>query len=869
MSFRAFHGMSVIAAGAWCLVATACQESESSQPTLQAITLPNQFTDSLVASVNSPTALAFTPDSRLLITSQRGPVRVVKNGSLLSASAIDLSSKICTNSERGVLGVAVDPDFNSNKFVYLYYTFKKNGNCNTNDASNGPVNRVSRFTYNTGNDTLGGETVLLDNILSLGGNHNGGDIHFGADSNLYISVGDSGCQLDDGSACGGGNRNAASKSILSGKMLRITRDGGIPSDNPWVNSAGARRCGQPGTDPGYELSTARPCVETYAWGLRNPFRFAFNEEGTTFNIDDVGQNVSEEIDRGAKGANYGWPNREGYCGNGQTCGNGPGTPPAGVTDPIFAWERDAGGATGGCKSITGGAFVPNGTFGSSFDGSYLFSDYVCGKIFKLAPSGAVSVFGSALGGSSAVAMAFGPDGAGGKALYYTTYASGGEIHRVNFTGNANRAPTARVTASPASGGTPLNVSFDGGASSDPDSGDSVASYHWDFGDGSPPRNTSMPTVIHTYTATGTFVAKLTVTDTHGATSAAASITISVGNSAPSVSITSPAASKTFFVGEHITLSATASDAQDGNLPGSAISWTVLRHHAEHTHPYFTGTGASVTIDGAAPEDLAAADNSYLEIQVTATDSGGLTTTVTQDLNPKKVNLTFRSTPTGMRVVLDNTTNIQAPQTVVSWQGWGLRVNAPAQGSSVFQSWSDGGAAEHVIATPATATTYTATFTTGSGSFSAKVNFQPTAAPVPTGYVVDDGSAYGARANGLTYGWNGDNSANTRDRDSAASTDQRYDTLCHLQKPSLPDAAWEIAVPNGSYDVHVVAGDSDHFDSVFRINAEGVPLLSGTPSATAHWVEATGIVTVSDGKLTLTNGAGSTNNKINFVDISKR
>jgi glucose/arabinose dehydrogenase/PKD repeat protein len=867
MSLRVSRGIHLLAIAALAAAAACSQESDSLQPTIQAITLPAQFTDSLVAKVGSPTAMAFTPDHRLLITAQTGAVRVVKNNALLGAAALNLSSTICTNSERGVLGVAVDPDWSSNHFVFLYYTFKR-GNCNTNDPTNGPRNRVSRFVYDTANDTLGGEVVIVDNILSLGGNHNGGDIHFGGDGYLYISVGDSGCQLNNSSACGGGNTNARNKNIVSGKILRVKRDGSIPSDNPWVSSPGARRCAQPGTDPMYALASDKPCVETYAWGLRNPFRFAFDPTGAFFNIDDVGQNVSEEIDRGAKGANFGWPTREGYCANGASC-SGPGTPPAGMTNPIFAWDRNAGGVTGGCKSITGGAFVPGGVFGSGFDGAYLFSDYVCGKIFKLTTSGAVSVFGSARGGSSAVAMMFGPDPTGGTSLYYTTYASGGEVHRVKFTGNANRAPTARVTASPTSGPAPLVVTLDGSTSSDPD-GDAIASYRWDFGDGSAVSTTTSATTTHSYAA-GDFNARLTVTDSRGlASTSAAQVAISAGNTPPTIRITSPAASKLFAVGEHITLTAAASDAEDGTLAGASITWNVLRHHAEHTHPWFSGTGASVVIDGAAPEDLAAAMSSYLEIQVTATDSDGLSTTVSQDLNPRKVNLTFASSPNGMRLELDTTTIIQAMQTVVvSWQGWGLRVNAPAQAGQVWASWSDGGAADHVLTTPANATTYTATFVAGTPGFAAKVSFRPAASAVPAGYVGDAGAAYGARGGGLTYGWNGDNSAATRERNSAASPDELRDGLIHLQKPELPNAQWEIAVPNGTYDVHVVSGDPDHFDSVFRTNVEGVPVVSGTPTTGHRYVEGTATVTVNDGKLTLSNGSGASNNKLNFVELTKR
>ena len=110
-------------------------------------------------------------------------------------------------------------------------------------------------------------------------------------------------------------------------------------------------------------------------------------------------------------------------------------------------------------------------------------------------------------------------------------------------------------------------------------------------------------------------------------------------------------------------------------------------------------------------------------------------------------------------------------------------------------------------------------------------------------------------------------AQARDRNSAASPDQRYDTLTHLQKPANPNAFWDIAVPNGTYTVRVVAGDPDYVDSVYRLNVEGTPTVAGTPTASTRWFEATSTVTVTDGKLTITNGPGSANNKISFVEIS--
>ena len=150
-------------------------------------------------------------------------------------------------------------------------------------------------------------------------------------------------------------------------------------------------------------------------------------------------------------------------------------------------------------------------------------------------------------------------------------------------------------------------------------------------------------------------------------------------------------------------------------------------------------------------------------------------------------------------------------------------------------------------------------------FSVALNFQPAGVMVPDGYIVDSGQVFGDRGNGLSYGWSADNSANTRDRNSSLSQDQRYDTLIHMQKPG-PTMQWNFAVPNGDYTVHIVSGDATATDSNYRINVEGVLVVNGKPSSKNHWVEGTKQITVNDGLLTVTNASGSANNKICYIDI---
>jgi hypothetical protein len=205
-----------------------------------------------------------------------------------------------------------------------------------------------------------------------------------------------------------------------------------------------------------------------------------------------------------------------------------------------------------------------------------------------------------------------------------------------------------------------------------------------------------------------------VRDNQGATSDPVTVRIDVGNTPPTPTITSPSASKRFRVGEQITLQGSATDAQDGTLANSALSWRVILHHNNHTHPYLQPTaGNTITFTAPAPEDLAATETSYVEIELTATDLHGLTSVITQQLLPKKVNVTFETIPSGLQVEV-NGTGMTGPHTLVSWEAYKLNVNAPAQADAsdqrwTFASWSDGGAAAHTITTPASATTYTATY----------------------------------------------------------------------------------------------------------------------------------------------------------------
>lgn len=669
-----------------------------------ASSLPPGFTDTLVTDVAAPTALAFTADGRLLIASQTGILYVYQSNTLLNTPALNLTNKICSNIERGLLGTAVDPDFTINHYIYLYYTFNQSGACERNTAKS-PVNRVSRFTLpDTNIIDPASELVLIDNIPSPNGNHNAGDLQFGNDGYLYIGVGDGGCDYADGTHCAASNDASRDQFILLGKVLRIKADGTIPPTNPFLG-AGSARCSTTGrTEPG------KKCQETFAWGLRNPFRLAFdpNVADTRFFINDVGQNTWEEIDLGQAGADYGWNVREGPCARGSTTDCGP--PPAGMTNPLAAYDH-----SGGCASITGGAFVPNGVWPASYNGAYVFSDYVCGKILTLMPTTngnyTIREFASGLGPNSAVTIIFGPD-AGSQSLYYTTYANGGQIRRISYTGSNNQPPRAAAIADPTSSSVPLTVRFDASGSSDPD-GDALT-YEWNFGDGSAQATGVIQR--HTFVTPGTYTVTLVVRDSSGATDSV-TLRVDAGNTPPTAVITSPTDALRFAVGQPILLQGRATDAQDGNLPDANLTWEVLLHHNTHTHPYLPPTsGNNITIQAPAPEDLDATATGYLEIRLTATDSQGATSVTTQNARPNLVNVTFGSQPPGITLALNGNT-ITTPRTVVSWESYALNVTAPAQVNLAdqvwtFQAWSDANnQPTRPIITPATASTFVAVYQT--------------------------------------------------------------------------------------------------------------------------------------------------------------
>ncbi|HUQ00360.1 MAG TPA: PQQ-dependent sugar dehydrogenase [Aeromicrobium sp.] len=337
-------------------------------------TVPSGYTDATVASgLNAPTAMDIAPDGRIFVAEQGGQLRIIKGGRLLGTPFVSLS--VDATGERGLLGVAFDPNFPASPYVYLYYTV----------PGAAAHNRVSRFTANGDAAQAGSEVVLLDlDNLSAATNHNGGAIHFGPDGKLYVAVGE--------------NANGANSQTLAnrlGKILRINADGSIPTDNPFYGTAaGANRA-------------------IWAYGLRNPFTFAFRRGSSRMFVNDVGQSTWEEINDGIAGSNYGWPTTEGPTTNSL------------YRSPFHAYMHS--GSPGGC-AIAGGTFHDPrfARFPASYAGDYFFADLCGGWIRSLdVATKAASPFASGI--DNPVDLKVGNGGS----LYYLARGTGslGQISR--------------------------------------------------------------------------------------------------------------------------------------------------------------------------------------------------------------------------------------------------------------------------------------------------------------------------------------------------------------------------------------------------------------------------------------------------------
>jgi VCBS repeat-containing protein len=555
----------------------------------------------------SSVGLAFAPDGRMFIWQKNGVVRIFKNGALLTTPFINISSQVNTVTDRGLLGLALDPNFSSNGYVYLLHTYENAGNPNDISPKTARLTRVTADPANPDLALQGSEVVLLgsigngpcsnyadgaDCIGSDSDSHTIGTLRFAPDGKLFVGSGDgSAYSHADPLALRAQNLNS-----LNGKILRINTDGTAPGDNPFYD-------GNPNSNRS----------KVYAYGLRNPYRFDLHPVTGEPYIGEVGWNAWEELDSG-RGANFGWPCYEGpepqpdYQSQFTQCQQ---LAQSATAAPLFSY----GTATG--RTIIGGNFYTATQYPTEYRNNYFFADYTGGwirrAIFDVNNNiSGIQVFATNIG--SPVCLELGPDGS----LYYISLPTG-EVRRIRYTS----APTASASADVTSGYSPLAVSFSSAGSSDPNN--STLSYLWEFGDGT---TTTSPNPTKTYTASGvkTFTAKLTVTNAQNVGSSV-TLTIVVGSLPPTATINTPADGASFPAGTVVNYQGTATDP-DETLPTGAMSWSVLLHHDTHVHPHLTSTGSG----GSFVVESHGAGSYYYEITLTVTDSSGLKNTRRVNVN---------------------------------------------------------------------------------------------------------------------------------------------------------------------------------------------------------------------------------------------
>lgn len=611
-------------------------------------TYPAGFQQVLVANgISNPTVMAFAPDGRLFVAQQTGALRIIENGVLLSTPAITLS--VNASGERGLLGIAFDPDFNNNHFIYLYYTLSSAAN-----------NRISRFTVSGNTIAPASESVVLNlDPLSGATNHNGGTIQFGPDGKLYVGVGENANTL-----------HSQNLDTYHGKILRINPDGSVPAGNPFTGTSAQRQ-------------------RVWEYGMRNPYTLTIQPGTGRIFVNDVGQNTWEEVnDCTVGGLNYGWPTAEGNSSN-----------PA-FTNPVYAYAH-GGGIGFGC-AITGGTFFnPSSTnYPPEYIGRYFFHDFCNNWIDMLTLSGSTATrsnFASAIAGSP-VGMATGPDGN----IYFLSRANNA-VYKIVYTVTTAPVITNHPQSVTVSEGNPASFSVTA-------SGSQPLSYQWRKNTVNIGGATNSTYTIPAVTPGDAANYSVVVSNSAGnVTSNNAVLTVTQANQLPAASINTPIAGATYAGGDVINFSGSGTDPEDGTLPASAFEWYVMFHHDAHTHPGPTAADGVTNGTFSIPNSGETSASVFYRLYLVVTDAQGGKDTSFTDILPRTSTITLNTNPQGLQVTLDGQP-FAAPLTVTSVEGILRTIGAPSpQGIYTFSNWSHGGNTTQTFATPTNDVTYTANF----------------------------------------------------------------------------------------------------------------------------------------------------------------
>ena len=785
------------------------------------IVRPGYVVELVATGFRLPVNIAFVPnpgpnpsDPLFYVAELYGSIKVVRNDGTVSIYATGLldhnpQGPIPGAGEQGLTGIAVDPP-TGDLFVSMLW------NNGTTDAERGGSTlhfpKVDRFHSNDGGLTFASRTVLLNmQPETQGGSHRISNVSIGPDDKLYVHMGDDFVPS-----------TALNLNQFRGKVLRMNRNGTAPIDNPFFNAA--------------DGITAADYVFTY--GHDNPFGGAWRAADGRHWIVEMGSLVDRLVDLG-RGQSYGWSGSDAAI----LALSKYNWIPAALPVNIDFVESTKFGGSGFPIEAFGHAYValagstyaagPQERAKSIEEFANLDTLNLEGKLAE-APSTLVKYNGA--GRATVAGLAVGPDGIYFTDLYEDSGANGptavgANVYRVRFVGTIRGAPPTIVTAASANpnpvNGTTTTLSVLGAD----DGGEASLTYTWAV-QGTPPAavtfsangTNAAKNVVATFAESGVYDLFVTVRDV-GNQSAVSNVSVAVD------------------VGE-VGDGLIARYYDNANFTGSSVT------RIEPTIDFDWGGGSPSPLIG--PDTF----SSRWEGQILPRFSETYTFFTTVD--------------DGVRLWINNRRIINQwndrGQTVHSGSialTAGVKYNIVMEQSEhsgrafARLEWQSASQPRQVVPQRQLFSTWTL-----------NVNFQPAGVPIPAGYVADTGADFARRGNGWSYGWNGDNTTTARDRDNSNSPDQRYDTLVHMQERVLPDAFWELAVPNGRYTVRIVAGDPDRFNSVYRINVDGVLAINATATRGQRWVEATVTVSVTDGRLTISNASGASNNKICFVDITR-
>ena len=653
-------------------VAPDLASAATAQPALAGVVPPTGFgVRTMLSGLNAgpggnATGFAYAPDGRVFVARKTGILNVWDQG--VQHTYVDLRSEVNSYQSRGLIGLALDPSFSSNGRVYLLFTQELDtANPDSPEPAGGELisltNKVGK--PDTGDVTT--RVTLMSGFNSFATLHSVAGLRFALDGSLFVGLGDG-----NGNGVGDGQSiEALNLDSLNGKILRI---------DP---ATGAGVASNPYYDAGNPTSVRS---RVFAWGFRNPFRFTVDPVSGTLYVGDVGWNTWEMfqvfplatanpvVDR-----NAGWPCYEGGDGislvqpdyaaspaTAATChalytptqgGTGPG-----ALVPRYGYLHTDPGGQNGSAIVGGPRYMGSSNYPSGYVGQVFVGDYARSRMQTVdLATGAATDFGTAGTWGAPVDIQIAPDGN----VAFLAFVPG-ELDEITY--GANDPPVAQAGANPTTTtGSSLLVNFSSAGSFDPD-GDPIT-YSWDFGDGSPKNTTANPT--HTY-STGVYNAVLTITDNHADSTVAARIQIDVGILPPVVTITSPASAFTFQIGTTIPIKIKAIDAHDGRLPAKAVSTEVDYWTGGHVYPVTGFTGLKGTVL-AADQGF---ETAFYRITSTATNSFGLSTVATEDVQPQTTQVTIKAAPEGVSISVDGVEHV-TPYTFATIVGSSREVAAPA------------------------------------------------------------------------------------------------------------------------------------------------------------------------------------------------